>query len=214
MKNFKRFGVLIIISSPSGAGKTTICKKLISQDKKLYLSVSVTTRKKRNKEIDGIDYFFYSRKEFLKLKKQDKFLETAKVFDNLYGTLKEEVLEKLEKGIDVIIDIDWQGTRQINKFMNGNVVKVFLLPPSLNELSKRLSARATESSDEIKFRLSNAVKEIKHFNEYDYVLINENLEITFEKIKMIIEAERIKISRQKDLNKLIKVLTKISVLPK
>ncbi len=214
MNNIRRFGVLIVISSPSGAGKTTICKKLISQDKNLYLSVSVTTRKKRNKEIDGIDYFFYSKKEFLKLKKNDNFLETAEVFENLYGTLKDEVLEKLEKGIDVIIDIDWQGTRQIDKFMNGNLVKVFLLPPSLHELSKRLSSRATESSKEINFRLSNAVKEIKHFSEYDYVLINEDLEETFERIKIIIASERMKVNRQKNLDKLVNVLTKINISSK
>ncbi len=208
MSFFDRFGALIVISSPSGAGKTTICKKLISEDKNLYLSVSVTTRKKRKKETEGIDYFFYSKNDFLKLQKQGKFLETAQVFDNLYGTLKEEVNDKLKKGIDVIIDIDWQGTRQIDSYMDGNLVKIFLLPPSLEDLNKRLSSRGTESSEEIELRLSKAVKEIEHFDEYDYILINDDLKSTYENIRSIINAERMRISRQKNLKNFIDILTK------
>ena len=214
MSLFDRYGALIVISSPSGAGKTTICKKLISEDKNLYLSVSVTTRKKRIKERDAIDYFFYSKSDFVKLQKQGKFLETAKVFDNFYGTLKEEVLENLKKGIDVIIDIDWQGTRQIDKYMRGNLVKIFLLPPSLEELNGRLSTRGTESPEEIDFRLSKAVKEIKHFNEYNYTLINDDLNSTIEKIKLIINVERMRISRQKNLKKFVDSLTKRDISTK
>ncbi len=214
MTVFNRYGALIVISSPSGAGKTTICKKLLSEDKNLYLSVSVTTRKKRKKETEGVDYFFCSKSKFMRLQKEEKFLETAKVFENFYGTLKDEVLENLKKGIDVIIDIDWQGTRQIDKFMKGNLVKIFLLPPSLQELYKRLNSRGTESYEEIELRLSKAVREIKHFEEYNYVLINDDLKSTYKKIKLIINAERIKISRQKDLHKFVDKLTDIDDLSK
>ena len=196
MNGISRLGLLIVISSSSGTGKTTICKKLISSDKNLYLSISVTTRNKRDNEKEGVDYFFKSKKDFLNLKKQDMFLENALVFDNHYGTLKNQVINKLKYGTDVIIDIDWQGTRQINKYMEGNVVKIFLLPPSLEELAKRLSNRGSESPEEIKFRMSKAVKEIKHFEEYDYVLINNDIKETFLKINKIIEVERMKLKHQ------------------
>ena len=141
MANIKKEGVLLVISSPSGTGKTTICKKLLEYDKNIHLSVSVTTRKKRKNEVEGIDYYFRSKKDFLNLKSQNSFIENALVFENYYGTLKSEVLEQLENGIDVLIDIDWQGTRQITKAMKGNLIKIFLLPPSIDELKKRLSKR-------------------------------------------------------------------------
>ena len=147
MSNKNRIGVLVVISSPSGTGKTTICKKLLEKDKNLYLSVSVTTRKRRLNEIEGIDYYFETKENFLKLKKENKFIETAIVFQNYYGTLKEQVLDKLADGVDVLIDIDWQGTRQINEYMKHNIVKIFLLPPSLKELANRLSARGSESDE-------------------------------------------------------------------
>ena len=207
MTNVSRFGVLIVISSPSGTGKTTICKKLVNCDDNLSLSISVTTRKKRKNEKEGIDYFFKSKKEFFKLQKENKFLESAIVFDNYYGTLKKQVNDNLKKGSDVLIDIDWQGTRQINDYMHGNVVKIFLLPPSLKELSKRLSNRASESLDEIKFRMSRAEKEIKHFVEYDYVIINNDIQESFFQITKIIEVERLKLHRQIKLKKFVKKLT-------
>ena len=192
MAKIKKEGVLLVISSPSGTGKTTICKKLLEYDKNIHLSVSVTTRKKRKNEVEGIDYYFRSKKDFLNLKSQNSFIENAFVFENYYGTLKSEVLEQLEKGIDVLIDIDWQGTRQITQAMKGNLIKIFLLPPSIDELKKRLSKRNSDSIKEINFRMSKALKEIKHFDEYDYVLVNDNLENTFQKIVKIIEAERLK----------------------
>ena len=206
MSDISRLGVLVVISSPSGTGKTTICKKLISNDNNLHLSISVTTRKKRDTEIEGVDYFFKTKQDFISLKKEDEFIETAVVFDNFYGTLKKEVINKLKNGIDVIIDIDWQGTRQINSFMDGNVVKIFLLPPSLKELSNRLSTRASDSLKEIDFRMSKAVKEIEHFNEYDYVLINNDVEKTFSKINQILDVERLRLSRQIDLKKMVSKL--------
>ena len=192
----KNEGVLLVISSPSGTGKTTICKKLLDHDKNIHLSVSVTTRKKRKNEVDGIDYYFKTKKEFLNLKSERSFIENAFVFENYYGTLKSEVLEQLKNGIDVLIDIDWQGTRQITKAMKGNLIKIFLLPPSIKELKKRLSKRNSDSIKEIDFRMSNALKEIKHYNEYDYVLINNDLNNTFEQIVKILEVERLKLSKQ------------------
>ena len=196
MAKIKKEGVLLVISSPSGTGKTTICKKLLEYDKNIHLSVSVTTRKKRKNEVEGIDYYFRSKKDFLNLKSQNSFVENAFVFENYYGTLKSEVLKQLENGIDVLIDIDWQGTRQITQAMKGNLIKIFLLPPSISELKKRLSKRNSDSIKEINFRMSKALKEIKHFDEYDYVLVNDNLDNTFQKIVQILEVERLKLSKQ------------------
>ena len=206
MAKNKKEGVLLVISSPSGTGKTTICKKLLEYDKNIHLSVSVTTRKKRKNEVEGIDYYFRSKKDFLNLKSQNSFIENAFVFENYYGTLKSEVLEQLENGIDVLIDIDWQGTRQITEAMKGNLIKIFLLPPSIDELKKRLSKRNSDSIKEINFRMSKALKEIKHFDEYDYVLVNDNLDNTFQKIVKIIEAERLKLSKQLFLFDFVKKL--------
>ena len=204
MAKIKKEGVLLVISSPSGTGKTTICKKLLEYDKNIHLSVSVTTRKKRKNEVEGIDYYFRSKKDFLNLKSQNSFIENALVFENYYGTLKSEVLEQLENGIDVLIDIDWQGTRQITQAMKGNLIKIFLLPPSIDELKKRLSKRNSDSIKEINFRMSKELKEIKHFDEYDYVLVNDNLENTFQKIVKIIEAERLKLPKQLYLSDFVK----------
>ena len=206
MGKIKKEGVLLVISSPSGTGKTTICKKLLEYDKNIHLSVSVTTRKKRKNEVEGIDYYFRSKEDFLNLKSQNSFIENALVFDNYYGTLKSEVLEQLENGIDVLIDIDWQGTRQITQAMKGNLIKIFLLPPSIDELKKRLSKRNSDSIKEINFRMSKALKEIKHFDEYDYVLVNDNLENTFQKIVKIIEVERLKLPKLLYLSDFVKKL--------
>ena len=206
MAKIKKEGVFLVISSPSGTGKTTICKKLLEYDKNIHLSVSVTTRKKRKNEVEGIDYYFKSKKDFLNLKSQNSFIENAFVFENYYGTLKSEILEKLENGIDVLIDIDWQGTRQITEAMKGNLIKIFLLPPSIDELKKRLSKRNSDSIKEINFRMSRALKEIKHYNEYDYVLVNNNLDDTFQQIVKILEAERLKLSKQLYLSNFVKKL--------
>ena len=206
MVKIKKEGVLLVISSPSGTGKTTICKKLLEYDKNIHLSVSVTTRKKRKNEVEGIDYYFKTKKDFLNLKSDNSFIENAFVFENYYGTLKSEVLEQLEKGIDVLIDIDWQGTRQITQAMKGNLIKIFLLPPSIDELKKRLSKRNSDSVEEINFRMSRALKEIKHYDEYDYVLVNNNLDKTFQQIVKILESERLKLSKQLYLPEFIKNL--------
>ena len=206
MAKNKKEGVLLVISSPSGTGKTTICKKLLEYDKNIHLSVSVTTRKKRINEVEGIDYYFRSKKDFLNLKSQNSFIENAFVFENYYGTLKSEVLEQLENGIDVLIDIDWQGTRQITEVMKGNLIKIFLLPPSIEELKKRLSKRNSDTISEINLRMSKALKEIKHFDEYDYVLVNDNFNNTFQNIVKIIEVERLKLPKQLYLSDFVKKL--------
>ena len=196
-------GLVLIISSPSGAGKTTICKKLIEEVNNLNLSVSVTTRLKRSDEVDGKDYFFRSDKEFDDMVKQEKFLEYAKVFDYSYGTLKSEIDTKIINGINVIVDIDWQGTRQIEQHIPDDIVKIFILPPSINELEKRLGARATESQDSFKKRMSEARKEISHYSEYDFIIINEDIQVSVNKIKTILHSESLRKRRQVGLDKFV-----------
>ena len=196
-------GLVLIISSPSGAGKTTICKKLIEEVNNLNLSVSVTTRLKRSDEIDGKDYFFRSDKEFDDMVAQEKFLEHAKVFDHSYGTLKSEINTKIINGINVIVDIDWQGTRQIEQHIPDDIVKIFILPPSIKELEKRLGARATESQDSFKKRMSEARKEISHYSEYDFIIINEDIQESVNKIKTILYSESLRRHRQVGLKKFV-----------
>ena len=196
-------GLVLIISSPSGAGKTTICKKLIEEVNNLNLSVSVTTRLKRSDEVDGKDYFFRSDKEFDDMVAQEKFLEHAKVFDYSYGTLKSEIDTKIINGINVIVDIDWQGTRQIEQHIPDDIVKIFILPPSIKELEKRLGARATESQDSFKKRMSEARKEISHYSEYDFIIINEDIQESVNKIKTILYSESFRRHRQVGLKKFV-----------
>ena len=195
MLKSKNKGLLIIISSPSGAGKTTIAKKLISENLNIELSVSLTTRTPRNGEIDGIDYKFVSKDLFKKKIKKKLFLEHAKVFDNLYGTLKSEVMIKLNKGKNILLDIDWQGARQVRKKLNNHALSIFILPPSLNELQQRLKKRENNLSF-VKNRMSKAKKEIMHWNEYDYVVINKNLNNCIKAIKNIIYTENYRPIRQ------------------
>ena len=199
-------GLLLIISSPSGAGKTSICKKLIDEVDDIDLSVSVTTRKKRKDEIEGKHYFFKNEDEFNILIKENKFLEHANVFGCLYGTLKKEVLSKINKGIDVIVDIDWQGTRQIAKELPKDIVKVFILPPSMKELENRLGNRASENKENFNKRMSEAKKEISHYKEYDFVIVNNDLQTAVDQIKLILFSERIRRHRQLTLNNTIKKL--------
>ena len=195
MLKSKNKGILIIISSPSGAGKTTIAKKLISESLNIELSVSLTTRTPRNGEIDGIDYKFVSKDLFKKKIKRKLFLEHAKVFGNFYGTLKSEVITKLNKGKNILLDIDWQGARQVRKKFNNFVLSIFILPPSLNELKTRLKRREKDLSF-VNRRMSKAKKEIKHWNEYDYVVVNKNLNDCIKVIKNIILSESYRPFRQ------------------
>ena len=196
-------GLVLIVSSPSGAGKTTICKKLIQDIENLSLSVSVTTRLKRQNEIDGKDYFFKSDEEFDKMVKEEKFLEHARVFGHSYGTLKSEINSKITNGINVIVDIDWQGTRQIEEHIPDDIVKIFILPPSIKELEKRLGARATETQDSFKKRMAEARKEISHYNEYDFIIINDDIQESVNKIKLILNSESLRRHRQVGLSEFV-----------
>ena len=199
-------GLVLVISSPSGAGKTTISKKLLEDTAGIELSVSVTTRKKRKDEIEGIHYFFKSDNEFENLIKRNKFLEYANVFGCFYGTLKNEVISKIENGVDVIVDIDWQGTRQIEKYLPDDIVKVFVLPPSMKELENRLGKRASENKENFFKRMSEAKKEISHYKEYDFVIVNNKIETAVKQIKSILFSERLRRHRQLSLNSTLKKL--------
>ena len=206
MYNNNNKGLVLVISSPSGAGKTTICKKLIEEVDGIDLSVSVTTRKKRKEEIEGKHYFFKNEYEFNKLIKQNEFLEYANVFGYLYGTLKKEVVSKINNGIDVIVDIDWQGTRQIEQHLPQDIVKVFILPPSMEELECRLGKRASENKENFIKRMSEAKKEISHYNEYDFVIVNTKINVAVEQIKLILFSERLRRHRQISLKKILEKL--------
>ena len=202
VKNNRR-GLVLVISSPSGAGKTTICKNIIEKVDNVSLSVSVTTRKKRKGEIEGKDYFFKTNEEFIPMMNNNEFIESAKVFGNFYGTLKAEVLQKIEDGIDVLVDIDWQGTRQIEKHMPEDIVKIFILPPSIKELEYRLGNRASENKEDFNKRMSEARKEISHYNEYDFVIINEEIDIAVNLVKSILYSERLRKHRQTSLQNVV-----------
>ena len=202
VKNNRR-GLVLVISSPSGAGKTTICKNIIEEVDNVSLSVSVTTRKKRKGEIEGKDYFFKTNEEFIPMMSNNEFIESAKVFGNFYGTLKAEVLQKIEDGIDVLVDIDWQGTRQIEKHMPEDIVKIFILPPSIKELEYRLGNRASENKEDFNKRMSEARKEISHYNEYDFVIINEEIDIAVNLVKSILYSERLRKHRQTSLQNVV-----------
>ena len=188
-------GVLVVISSPSGAGKTTIAKKLVSKKSNIELSVSLTTRKPRPKEVNAMDYHFVSKDFFKKKIKQNFFLEHAKVFDNFYGTIKKDITDKLKKGINILLDIDWQGARQVRKKMPKDILSIFILPPSLKELKKRLEKRENNTSF-VKKRTSKAKKEIAHWREYDYVIVNNDLKKCIKEIKIILEADKNRPSRK------------------
>ena len=188
--NYEPF--LIIISSPSGAGKSTLCGMLTHNDEKIKLSISATTRPKREKEIDGIHYHFLSDEEFSGVKRQDGFLESANVFDYKYGTPKKMVEEELLKGNLVLFDIDWQGARQIKgRFPKELVLSIFILPPSLKELERRLRARAQDPEEVVQKRMKKSLDEISHFDEYDYILVNDNLNDSYQKLQAIIDAKRL-----------------------
>lgn len=189
-----RRGLMFVLSSPSGAGKSTIARSLL-KDPELELSVSVTTRERRGSEIDGVDYRFVSEKQFGSLRDQNELLEWAEVHGNFYGTPSGPVVEALTRGRDVLFDIDWQGTQQLCERLPNDVVSVFILPPSMRELKARLERRAEDSKEVIAKRLANAHTEIEHWQEYDYVLVNDDLDHTFHQVQNILAAERLRRER-------------------
>ena len=194
-----RRGLLFILSSPSGAGKSTIARMLLEQDKHIALSVSVTTRPPRPGEIDGKDYHFIDEAEFHRLVEDNALLEWAKVFGHYYGTPKAQVKQGLREGQDFLFDIDWQGTQQLYQRAEGDVVRVFILPPSLEELHRRLRSRNTDSEEVIAGRMARAQDEISHWDGYDFVVINDNVENCFEKVRQILNSERMRRARQTGL---------------
>ena len=191
----QRRGLLFVLSSPSGAGKSTIARMLMATDDGLALSVSATTRPIRPGEVDGKDYYFVSDAAFDEMVAKGEFLEGAHVFGHRYGTLKGEVLKVIESGRDVLLDIDWQGTQQL-KQVDPDIVRVFILPPSMAELERRLRARGTDSDEVIQRRMDRAAAEISHWAEYDYVLINNDAEKCRELVHNILKAERLKAARR------------------
>ena len=194
-----RRGILFVVSSPSGAGKTTLTRTLIEKEANVSLSVSVTTRARRPSEIDGVHYRFISMRQFEVMRAADELLEWAEVHGNYYGTPREPVEQALAAGRDVLFDIDWQGTQQICQKMRSDVVSVFVLPPSATELKTRLERRAEDSGEIIARRLRNAAEEIPHWTEYDYVLINSDLDESFTQLRAILTAERLKRMLRSDL---------------
>ena len=204
-----RRGLMFILSSPSGAGKTTIARRLLEEEgDRLKMSVSVTTRPMRPGEVEGRDYFFVDRARFDRMVEEDDFLEWAEVFGNCYGTPRAEVREGLKRGEDFLFDIDWQGTQQLYQRAQGDVVRVFLLPPSIGELERRLRSRGTDSDAVIQSRMDRARAEIGHWDAYDYVVINDDVEACFGKVRMILEAERMRRLRQTGLVDFVRELTR------
>ena len=194
--NNERRGITLVLSSPSGAGKTSLSRKLLERNKKLFLSISCTTRPPRPGEINESDYFFIEESKFNEMQRNNEFLESAKVFDHYYGTPKKPIMDALDSGMDILFDIDWQGTQQLMNSLQDDLIKVFVLPPSAKELERRLLQRNQDSDEIVKGRMSKASNEISHYAEYDYIIINENFEESLSKIESIIIAEGLKRSRQ------------------
>ena len=192
----QRRGLMLVLSSPSGAGKTTLSRRLLQSDPAIAMSVSATTRKPRPNEIDGQDYHFIGEEEFERRAKAGEFLEHAHVFGNRYGTPKSAVMAELEAGKDVLFDIDWQGTQQLRQQARDDVVSVFVLPPSHDELERRLRARAQDAEEVVQKRMAKAADEISHWAEYDYIIINDDVTRAQTQLETILAAERLKRIRQ------------------
>ncbi|WP_448501705.1 guanylate kinase [Sphingomonas sp.] len=205
---FKRRGLLFVLSSPSGAGKSTIARKLLAAEAALDMSVSATTRAPRPGEVDGKDYHFVDLERFRAMVADNAFLEWAHVFDHRYGTPRAPVEALLAAGRDVLFDIDWQGAQQLHQIAGGDVVRVFILPPSMEELRQRLVSRATDSVEIINARMARAANEVSHWDSYDYVLVNDDVETCFQQVRTIFHAERLKRSRQTGLIGFIRSMMK------
>ena len=201
-----RRGLLLILSSPSGAGKSTLSRMLMAWDPTMRFSVSATTRPPRPGEQDGREYYFRSREEFESMVQSGEMLEHAEVFGNLYGSPRGPVLAAMEAGTDTVFDIDWQGGQQIKQAMRDDVVSIFILPPSIAELDRRLRSRGQDSDEVIAGRMAKSRDEISHWAEYDYVLVNQDLDQTFDRLKAILIAERLKRDRQPQLSAFVRTL--------
>ena len=201
-------GVLVILSSPSGAGKTSIARALVEENKNLLFSVSATTRKSRPGEKNGREYHFLTVNEFRERIDNGQFLEHAKVFGNLYGTPLEPVMESINDGKDLIFDVDWQGGKQIrSSSLSKFVISIFILPPSIKALQERLMKRAQDSSETVKDRMTKSIGEIMHWKEYDYVIVNNNFEQTLHEVKSIITSEKLRRVRNSQLEEFVETLT-------
>ncbi|MDQ0454141.1 guanylate kinase [Rhizobium paknamense] len=194
-----RRGLMLVISSPSGAGKSTIARTLLERDKHIGLSVSVTTRPRRPSEIEGVHYHFISQREFERLRESDSLLEWAQVHGNFYGTPREPVDAAMAEGRDMLFDIDWQGAQQLQEKMPADVVSIFILPPTMRELQSRLHRRAEDTEEVIQTRLKNSRAEIEHWREYDYVIVNDDLNTAFNAVQSIVQAERLRRDRRHGL---------------
>ena len=209
MESLKRRGLMYVLSSPSGAGKTTITRELLNNNEDVTISISATTRQRRGGEVDGKDYFFVSTDEFRTMVENGEMLEHAKVFNNYYGTPRGPVEEALQSGKDVIFDIDWQGTQKLAEIARDDLVTVFILPPSRSELEKRLRTRAEktlESEEQIQGRMSKASDEMSHYLEYDYVIVNTDIDEAIKKAQLILEGERLKRRRTVGLSDFVRGL--------
>jgi len=206
----KKKGMMFVLSSPSGAGKTTLTKKLAEHNSQFIISISHTTRKPRSNEINGKDYHFVSKEEFNSLVKKNSFFEYANIFDNFYGTLKKPVLETLSYGKDVLFDIDWQGTQQLKKIQYLSLVTFFILPPNIKVLKERLLNRHQQQEKLIENRMSKFNEEVSHWNEYNYVVINDDLDSCYDKILSIIISEKKGINQKQNLSEIAEKIKKLS----
>ncbi len=197
---------MLVLSSPSGAGKTTLARRLLKDNPEFVMSVSATTRAARDNEVEGRDYYFVSADEFEKMAENKVFLEHAVVFDHRYGTPSPPVFAALERGNCVLFDIDWQGTQQLTENVREDVVTVFILPPSLQELRRRLKSRGLDSDEVVRGRMEKATNEISHWREYDYVLINDNVDETIKQLQRIVDAEWLRRERQTGLSEFVRSL--------
>lgn len=203
-----RRGLLLVMSSPSGAGKTTLSRALLASDHHIRMSVSVTTRPPRPGELDGKDYFFISKERFFEMRDNEELLEWAEVFGNLYGTPRLPVEDALAKGRDVLFDIDWQGTQQLEQAMGDDLVRIFILPPSTDELRDRLIKRAQDSASVVAKRMAEASREMSHWAEYDYVIVNDDVATASAEITAILTAERLRRKRRIGLTEFVRGLNK------
>ncbi|MBD8685424.1 guanylate kinase [Rhizobium skierniewicense] len=209
-----RRGLMLVISSPSGAGKSTIARNLLEKDKNISLSVSVTTRPRRQSEIDGIHYQFISKRDFERMRDGEELLEWAEVHGNFYGTPREPVETAMAEGKDMLFDIDWQGAEQLQDKMKADVVSIFILPPTMTELQSRLHRRAEDTEEVIQTRLANSRSEIEHWRDYDYVILNDDLQAAFEAIEAIVKAERVRRDRRHGMFDFVReLLEEVPALP-